>query len=64
MNADGAARLTVADIAPVEFWVHGYRTGWDDHAAGRTHLLDDPPVGAGGDVTPIRQTRTAQFTTP
>lgn len=59
----GPWTVKVEKIPRVEFWRHGYRTGWDDHAAGRTHLLDDPPAGTGADVIPLRHPKDADLPT-
>jgi hypothetical protein len=42
------------EITPAEFWQHGYRVGWSDRAAGRPHMLDDPPGDVLADVIPMR----------
>lgn len=47
-------QVRITEITPAEFWRHGYRTGWDDREAGRSHLLDDPPGDTLADVIPMR----------
>lgn len=49
--------VRITEITPAEFWGHGYRVGWNDHAAGRAHMLDDPPSDVLANVIPLSPKR-------